>query len=107
MHKSHFQRYSIVAAALAAALALGACSSTPPVTQAQIDTDLSNAVTLIANGCKVVQPTLAGVAPLTGNAAVNVASSANGVFCAANEAAAAGVAVGASTVAPASAPAAK
>jgi hypothetical protein len=84
---------SLIAVSLVAAASLAACNGMAPVlTQAQMDADLSNAVTLIANGCKIVQPTVAGVAPLTGNAAVAVGAAANGVFCAANEAAAAGAA---------------
>lgn len=82
--------------AISAVLLLGACGTT--VTPDQMNATMAQAATLIANGCKIVQPTVAGVAPLTGNAAVAVGAAANGVFCAANEAAAAGV--------PASAPAA-
>lgn len=83
---------------------LCACGSAQPVTPDQLNATLANAVTLIANGCKVVQPTVAGVAPLTGNAVAVAGAAANGVFCAANEAAAAGM-----TSAPvaASAPASK
>lgn len=77
--------------ALAALAALAACSA-QPVTPDQLNSTLASAVTLIANGCKVVQPTVAGVAPLTGNAVAGAAAAANGVFCAANEAAAAGAA---------------
>jgi len=79
--------YSI---AIFSTLLLGACAS--PVTPDQLNATMAQAATLIANGCKIVQPTVAGVAPLTGNAAVAVGAAANGVFCAANEAAAAGAA---------------
>lgn len=69
---------------------LAGCASN--VTPDQLNATMAQAATLIANGCKIVQPTVAGVAPLTGNAVVAVGAAANGVFCAANEAAAAGAA---------------
>jgi hypothetical protein len=86
----------IVLLLIASTFLLGACASS--VTPDQLNATMAQAATLIANGCKIVQPTVAGVAPLTGNAVVAVGAAANGVFCAANEAAAA---------AAASAPAAK
>ena len=77
---------SILLIAVLAALAGCAQSVTPD----QLNATLANAVTLIANGCKVVQPTVAGTAAATGSAAASAAAAVNGVFCAANEAAAAG-----------------
>ena len=68
-------------------IALAGCNTVSPD---QLNATLAQAATLIANGCKVVQPTVAGVAPLTGNATVALGAAANGVFCAANEAAVAG-----------------
>ena len=73
--------------------AITACTAT--VTPDQMNATMAQAATLIANGCKVVQPTLAGSAALTDNATVATGAAVNGVFCAANEA-----------VAPATAPAA-
>lgn len=81
--------------ALSALFLLAGCNT---VTPDQMNQSLANAATLIANGCKVVQPTLAATAVATANAPAALAATANGVFCAANEAAVA---------APASAPAAK
>lgn len=100
------KRFALILSALAAAAALAGCNT---VTPDQLNTTLAQAATLIANGCKVVQPTVSGVATITGDAAVSTAAAANGVFCAANTAAAAsnaGAATAASAVAatPASAP---
>lgn len=66
--------------------ALSGCASS--VTTDQLNSALAQTATLIANGCKVVQPTVSGVATITGDAAVSTAAAANGVFCAANTAAA-------------------
>ena len=74
------------------------------VTPDQMNQSLANAATLIANGCKIVQPTLSATAVATANAPAALAATANGVFCAANEAAVDGAA--AKPAAPASAPAA-
>ena len=89
---------TIIAASILAAAALSGC-----VTSAEMNQSVANAATLIANGCKVVQPTLAATAVATANAPAAAAAAANGVFCAANEAAVAGAA---SAPAPASARAA-
>lgn len=77
---------SILLASFVAALA----GCTTPVTPDQLNATMAQAATLIASGCKVVQPTVAGVAAATGNGAVALGSTVNGVFCAANEAAVAG-----------------
>lgn len=80
--------------AIFATVLLNGCAS--GVTPYQLNATMAQAATLIANGCKVVQPTVAGVAPLTGDPALVVGAAANGVFCAANEAAAAAAAAPAS-----------
>lgn len=72
-----------VAATLAASLV--GCAST--VTTDQLNATMAQAATLIANGCKVVQPTVAGVATTSGNPMLAAGAAVNGVFCAANEAA--------------------
>jgi hypothetical protein len=84
-------------ATIAACAALSACATS--VTTDQLNATMAQAATLIANGCKVVQPTVSGVATTTGNSTIATGAAINGVFCAANEAAAAPAA--------ASAPAAK
>lgn len=86
-------------ASIAIAAALSGCANQP--SQTQIDSDVAQAATLIANGCKVVQPTVTAVATATANVAVATGAAVNGVFCAANEAAVAG---SASSAAAASAP---
>lgn len=91
-----------IAAGVALSALFAGCNT---VTPDQMNQSLANAATLIANGCKVVQPTLAATAVATANAPAALAATANGVFCAANEAAVAVPAASAS--APASAPAAK
>lgn len=88
----------LLAVSLLAAALTGCASS---VTPEQLNATMAQAATLIANGCKVVQPTVAGVATSTGNSALATGAAINGVFCAANEAAVA------SAAAPASAAAAK
>ena len=82
---------------LAAVAALAGCAQN--VTPDQLNIALAQAATLIANGCKIVQPTVAGAATATGNAAVATGAAVNGVFCAANESAVNGAAapLGAST----------
>jgi hypothetical protein len=70
--------------------ALAGCAAS--VTPDQLNATLAQAATLIANGCKVVQPTVAGTAAATGNVALATGAAVNGVFCAANEAAVAGAA---------------
>jgi hypothetical protein len=80
--------------------ALAGCASNQPITPAQLKAALNDVPTIIAAGCQVVQPTLAATAVVTpGTPEVAVAAGVNGVFCAANTAAA-------STATPASAPAA-
>lgn len=72
-------------AVLAMVVTLAGC-----VTPDQMNATMAQAATLIANGCKVVQPTVAGVATSTGNSALTTGAAVNGVFCAANEAAVGG-----------------
>lgn len=88
----------LLAVSLLAAALTGCASS---VTPEQLNATMAQAATLIANGCKVVQPTVAGVATSTGNSTIATGAAINGIFCAANEAAVA------SPAAPASAAAAK
>jgi len=78
---------SLIAITLVTALsACGTQSST--ITPAQLKAALNDVPTVIAAGCQVVQPTLAATAVATANAPAGVAAGVNGVFCAANEAAA-------------------
>lgn len=93
---------TLIAASILAALA--GCSATQPITPEQLQQALHNTAALVAAGCTVVQPTLAATATATANPVAGVATGVNGVFCAANEAAAAAP-VAASAPAPASAPA--
>jgi outer membrane murein-binding lipoprotein Lpp len=95
---------TLLAASILAVVALAGC-----VTQAQMNQSLANAATLIANGCKLVQPTLAATAVATADAPAAVAAGANGVFCAsdtalANAAAAASASTAASAPVAASSP---
>lgn len=76
----------LLAIALSAA-ALAGCATS--VTPEQLNATMAQAATLIANGCKVVQPTATGIANTTGNTTIATGAAINSVFCAANEAAAA------------------
>lgn len=68
----------------AAAVLLAGCNT---VSVDQLNSTMAQAATLIANGCKVVQPTVAGAAVATSNATLATGAAVNGVFCAANTAA--------------------
>lgn len=81
------------------AVVLAGCATS--VTPEQLNATMAQAATLIANGCKIVQPTATGIATTTGNSTIATGAAINGIFCAANEAAVA------SPAAPASAAAAK
>jgi hypothetical protein len=72
-------------AAIVLLVELAGCATS--VTTDQLNATMAQAATLIANGCKVVQPTVSGVAATTGNSTVATGAAINGVFCAANEAA--------------------
>jgi len=80
---------SLLAAVVLSVSALAGCST---VTTDQLNATMAQAATLIANGCKVVQPTVAGTATATGNGVLATGAAVNGVFCAANEAAVSGAA---------------
>jgi hypothetical protein len=86
------------AVSILTAATLSACNT---VTPEQMNQSLANAATLIANGCKVVQPTLAATAVGTANVGLGAAAAANGVFCAADQAAVAGSASAPVAAAPA------
>ncbi|MDR3389079.1 MAG: hypothetical protein P4L92_18720 [Rudaea sp.] len=93
---------SILLASLVAAFTGCAASATSD----QLSTALTQTATLVANACKVVQPTVSGVATVTGDSALTTGATINGVFCAANTAAVAGAASTAAVAGAASAPAA-
>lgn len=86
---------------LLCAVGLGACGGNAALNPA----DVAQA---IANGCLVVQPTLAATSTAVPNPQLALASTVNGVFCSANEAAAAAAVASAAKAAsaPAAAPAA-
>lgn len=86
----------LLAVSLLAAALTGCASSVSPE---QLNATMAQAATLIANGCKVVQPTVAGIATTTGNGTIATGAAINGVFCAANEAAVASPAASASAAA--------
>ena len=99
---------------IAAGSALSACfamfagcagTAPAPLTPAQLKDAMNNVATVVAAGCTVVQPTLSATAIATANAPATIAAGANGIFCAANEAAANAAAASAASVpAAASAP---
>lgn len=76
------KRTLICIASLAVAAALTGCNGSAP-TVGQVNQTVAAAATLVANGCKVVQPTLAATALATANPDAALAAGANGVFCAA------------------------
>lgn len=94
---------TLLAVSILAAVALAGCNATAPITPAQLQTAMHNTAMLVAAGCTVVQPTLAATSTATANPVAGVATGVNGVFCAANEAAAAAPVGASAASAPASA----
>lgn len=92
------KKLTILALALCG-LALAACNSTGTATPDQLKAALANTQALVAAGCTIVQPTLAGTAAAVPDPKLGLAAGVNGVFCAANEAAASGAAAASAPVA--------
>jgi hypothetical protein len=76
------KRYLSTLALALCVSALAACGTTQTVNPADV-------ASAIADGCLIVQPTLAGTSAAVPNADLALATGINGVFCTANEAVAA------------------
>lgn len=94
---------AVLALAICGAVAVSACN-TVGTTGAPTSVNPTDVATAIADGCLVVQPTLASTAALVPNPSLTLAAGVNGVFCSANEAVAAQAVVKAAAPVAASAP---
>lgn len=74
----------VLALAICGAVLVSGCATGTPTAVSPTDV-----ATAIADGCLVVQPTLASTAALVPNPTLTIAAGVNGVFCTANEAVAA------------------